>query len=64
MYLLNYHDVKAIDQQRRNRALAKYELEKLTREQVSSPAPRATPVADVIELRFAEDCQHVEPIGA
>lgn len=58
MYPFDYHQVKNIDAQRRRRSLVRFEKSRL----VESSAPRS-PVAEVIEMTFPEECVH-EQLGA
>lgn len=59
MFVYDYQQVKQIDEQRRQKSLARYEILR------SSKKIEATvTVADVIDMELPEECRHTEPIGA
>lgn len=59
MFVFNYHQVKQLDEQRRRRSLTRYEA---SRSMETTPA--ASPVAEVFEMTFPEDCCQAEQMGA
>jgi hypothetical protein len=59
MYIFDYHHVKSLDEQRRRRSLARFEVSRH-----AQPAEWAVPVAEVIEVDFPEECTHTERLGA
>ena len=57
-----YHEIKGLDQARRARSLARYELLKHLEEARHQPPPARVEEAEVIELAFGAQCE--QQIGA
>lgn len=62
MYLFSYDDVKRLNDERRGRSAARYQIARMRRE--TGTARRPTREAEVFELIFTEDCEMSERLGA